>query len=334
MLIPFLDPIRLPWPAPWPEIFGREAPLLVEVGFGGGHFLVNLARRRPEANVLGCEISLPSLRRGLQKRRQLGLANLQLVQGDARLVLWALCAPDEIDELTINFPDPWPKARHHERRLISGRFLHLAATRLRPDARLDIATDHAEYAAAIAACLAQTPYFDSRHSTPFVTDDRERLRTKYEQIALDEGRTCHYFKWRRNDVAAPNIFAVPKEVAMPHVILESPLGLAEIAAAFEPGQWSAGATHVRFIELFQSPTRNKLLIEANINEEPLQQRVGLTIRSRERNGHTAELILALHELGFPRPTEGVHQALAILADWLQSLHPDVKIVKSNLKRET
>ena len=320
---------RLPWPTPWAEIFGRPAPLLLEIGFGGGHFLVGLAQKRPDANVLGVEISLPSLRRGQKKIEQAELGNVRLVQADARLLLQALCAPATLSSVYINFPDPWPKARHQHRRLISQSFLHLAATRLTIAAHLDIATDHVEYAAAIAQCLAQTPYFDSRQAAPFATEDDERPRTKYERTALAEGRICHYFKWQRNDTPAPNIFPVPKEHPMPHVVLRSPLSLAEIGRRLPPDPVAAGNTHASYLEAYHSLSEAKLLIGAYVKEEPLSQRVGLAIRQRE----PGEFVISLHEVGFPRPTAGIHLAIAHLAEWIIDLHSASQLIHTNLRQE-
>ena len=321
---------RLSWPTSWAEIFGRPAPLLVEIGFGGGHFLVALAQKRPDANVLGVEISLPSLRSGRKKIEQAGLDNVRLLQADARLLLQALCEPATISSIYINFPDPWPKARHQHRRLISEPFLHLAATRLAPDAHLDIATDHAGYAAAIALCLAQTPYFDSRRDAPFTTRDNERPRTKYELIALAEGRTCHYFKWQRNDTLAPNIFPVPEEHAMPHVVLRSPLSLVEIGHRLPPDPVSAGGTHVSYLEAYHSLNEEELFIEAYVKEDPLTQRVGLVIRQRE----PGDFVISLHEVGFPRPTAGIHLAIANLAEWIINLHSASQLIHTNLRPAT
>ncbi|MCP4424445.1 MAG: methyltransferase domain-containing protein, partial [Chloroflexi bacterium] len=92
---------RLPWPTRWDEMYGRSAPLLLEIGFGGGHFLVDWAKRRPDANVLGLEISLPSLRRAAKKIETSKLTNVRLVQGNAWLLLQAACAPGSVSEIQI-----------------------------------------------------------------------------------------------------------------------------------------------------------------------------------------------------------------------------------------
>jgi len=318
---------HLPWPTSWKDVFGREAPLLIEIGFGGGHFLIDLGKARPDCNVLGVEISAYSLRRGAKRITKADLAHVQLVQGNGHVVLQALCQPASVSGVFINFPDPWPKEGHYHRRLIDAAFLQLAATRIESGGSLEIATDHAEYASAIADCLEGCPYFQSRLPSAYTTRDGEHVTTKYEQIARDAGRTCRYFRWQRNHIPTPDLYPVPEELPMPHVVLASPLSLTDIGRQFEPMQASAGPTHVRLIELFQSAYDQKLLIEAYVNEAPIAQRVGISIRQRR----TGDYIIGLHEIGFPRPTPGIQLAIGHLADWVVGLHPQGVILQSNLR---
>jgi tRNA (guanine-N7-)-methyltransferase len=317
---------QLDWPTDWDALFGRSTPLLVEIGFGNGQFLIELARRRPSANVIGLEISLPSLRKAEKKMQTAGLQNGRVIQTDAQLFLWALCSPQSLHEVYINFPDPWPKERQTHRRLINERFLHLLATRMFPGGRLDIATDHPDYQTAVVAALLATPYFDSRLDSTFVTEDHERIRTKYELKALAEGRTSHYFKWQRNQTPAPDLFSIPTEYPMPHAVLQSPLPLRQISEQFKPFQAAAGETHVNFLEAFQSAQDGTMLVEVYVIEEPLKQRVGLAMRQRE----DGKLVIGLHEIGFPRPTAGIQLAVMQLAEWVASLHPETEIVHHNL----
>ncbi len=320
---------RLPWPAPWSELFGREAPLVLEIGFGGGQFLIDLAQKRPFANVLGIEISLPSLRKGAKKVRLAGLNNVLALQGDSKAVLWLLCQPESLFEVFINFPDPWPKSGHQHRRLLNKHFLHLLATRMSAGANLDIATDHADYAEQISDCLEHTPYFDSRLETVFVTTDTQRLRTKYESIALAEGRVCHYYKWRRNSTPAPDPFFILEELVMPHVVMRTPANLNTISRAFIPFHLEEEGIHIKFMDVYQSTRDGKLLIEVFVGEEPYPQRLCLAIRSRT----LGDMVISVHELGFPRPTRGVHLAVAGLVGWVTSLQPNFQIINSTLVTE-
>ncbi len=329
MRLSLLQNHLLGWPVNWSELFGREAPLLIEIGFGGGHFLVDLAEKRPSANVLGVEISLPAIDRAERKINTAALDNVRLLQSDARYLLQALCATQTVAEVYINFPDPWPKAGHHHRRLISLDFLHLLATRMLPGGLLEIGTDHAAYAEAITEALEATPYFNSRLPTTFVTEDNERLRTKYEQIGLAEGRICHYYKWVRNDSPAPNHFPVPKELPMPHVVLQSPLELDAIQQQYGRMRISEEDCHISFMELFRAHEGKALFVETYLREQPLSQRLGLVVRQREPGNY----VISLHELGFPRPTAGVHLAIGHLAKWLIGLDEEATILHHNLQVE-
>lgn len=327
MLEGILDSLRLPWPAPWRELYGRRAPLWMEIGFGNGQFLLALAASRPDVNVAGVEISNPSLRKAARKAGRAGLDNVRLLHGNAPGVVWALCRPASLARVYVNFPDPWPKAAHHHRRLINDRFLHLLATRTSPGAHLDVATDHDDYAAWIGERLGRSPYFESRLTVAYVTDRAERLRTKYEQIALAEGRTCRYFRWRRNDAPAADAFPIPLELPMPHIIMQSPLSLQEIKERFRPESWVENGEAIRLIGLFEAAEHEMLLVDTYVEEEPMSQRVGLTIRRRGKG----EIVLNVHELGFPRPTPGVHRAVQVLSRWLETLHPEAGVIKSHVR---
>jgi hypothetical protein len=162
-----------------------------------------------------------------------------------------------------------------------------------------------------------------------LTEDLERLRTKYEQKALADGRSCYYFKRQRRDVSVPNIFPVPVELPMPHAIVSSPVSLEEIGRQFEPVSYTNDATSVRLSELYRSTFHEALLVDAYLNEEPLQQRIMLVITRRMEGDY----LIHLHEVGFPRSTPGIHYAVLKLAQWLTGLHSDGKIVSHKLAAE-
>lgn len=336
----------LPWPADWEALFGRPAPLLLEIGFGSGLFLADLARRRPEANIIGAEIGVPSLRNAARKVSRSGLENVRLFQATAESLLQILCAPGALSSVTINFPDPWPKKDHHGRRLIDGPFLRLLASRMASGATLDIATDHAEYAEAIARRLSASPHFERRDGVVYSHYDPDRVTTKYEQLALDGGRAPHYFKWRRNAVPVEEVYPAPVELPMPHVVFRTPASLDEMGIRFRPGLEAAdiqaavgdgpapeGApsvkpeTSVKYLHAYQSLQDGRLLIETYINEDPLRQRLCLEIRRRD----TGDYVISLHEVGFPRPTRGVHRAVYWFVRWLEMEFPATVVSHTTLQ---
>lgn len=127
------------------EAFGRRAPLVVEVGFGMGDTLVSMAALHPDRNYLGIEVYLPGIGTALHAIEARGLENVRLVRADAVAVLDAL-DDASLDAVLVFFPDPWPKKRHHKRRLIQASFVNIVALKLKIGGRFDLATDWIPYA--------------------------------------------------------------------------------------------------------------------------------------------------------------------------------------------
>ncbi len=330
------DATRLSWPMDWDAEFGRKAPLFIEIGFGNAQFLIDLAIRHPEANVIGVEISLPSIKKAEKKAQTNKLENIRVIHGDARLALWGGMPLNKLQRAYINFPDPWHKAAHHHRKLINGTFLHLLATRMAGDGILEIATDDPGYQEHITEVLESDQYFQSQGDKTFETEDLERIRTKYELKALAEGRECHYYHWERSPQAAENSFEYPEEIDMPHIMIQTPLSLDDISERYNNTHNYPGDTPVRHLQMFHTVVmdelrehRPALLVETHIAEDPMPQRIGLTIQSRP----DSQVLIGLHEIGFPRPTKGIHLAAAHLARWVLSLDERNKLKHHNLAVE-
>ena len=318
---------QLPWPIDLVSYFGRIAPLYLEIGFGSGAFLADLAARHPEADLIGLEISVPSLRRAADKLAKRNLGNVMLIQADASAALQLVVAPGSLAYVVINFPDPWPKQHHQRRRLINDEFLCLLASRMHRGAKLDISTDHAAYAEEILARLDSARHFDSRTGAPFILEDPGRLKTKYESVARKEGRISRYFKWQRNELPACGQFPALEELPMPHVVLRFPTTLDELGGRFRPGARESGAVIVRYIGAYRALNKEALLIETYIKEDPITQRIGLEVRQRR----PGEFMIALADVGYPRPTPGVQLAIHYLVEWLGEMYPALVVVHSNLR---
>ena len=126
--------------------FGRTAPLTLEVGFGNGESLLALAAAHPERDYVGIEVHRPGIGHLMLRAEELGLGNVRAICRDAVEVLQQCVAPDSLAELLLYFPDPWPKKRHHKRRIVQPAFVELVASRLRPGGVLRMATDWQPYA--------------------------------------------------------------------------------------------------------------------------------------------------------------------------------------------
>jgi len=164
------------------SLFGREAPLTVEIGFGNGDNLATLAAAHPERNYLGVEVHRPGVGRLLLQAEEQRLDNLRICAQDAVEVLERALAPASVDELIILFPDPWHKARHHKRRLIQGNFVEVAANRLGIGGRLLLATDWQPYAEHMVATLNACGTLQNlSHTGDYVPRPAWRTETRFER---------------------------------------------------------------------------------------------------------------------------------------------------------
>jgi len=127
-------------------VFGRGAPLTLEIGFGNGESLLALAAAHPERDFLGIEVHRPGVGHLMLRTAELGLTNVRAICRDAVEVLQQCITPGSLDEVLLYFPDPWPKKRHHKRRIVQPGFVALVASRLREGGTLRMATDWQPYA--------------------------------------------------------------------------------------------------------------------------------------------------------------------------------------------
>lgn len=149
----------------WAEVFSREAPVEVELGAGDGGFLTAWAAAHPERDFLGVERLLGRLRKIGRRARRLGLTNVRALRIEAAYALEWLLPPGSVAALHVYFPDPWPKVRHHRRRLVNARFATLAHAALAPGGVVHLRTDDAPYFAQMEAVFAASPLF-ARAETP------------------------------------------------------------------------------------------------------------------------------------------------------------------------
>ncbi len=167
--------------------FGRSAPTVLEIGFGMGETTAQIAAAAPERNFLGVEVYPAGVGSLLLRIEALGLANVRLIQHDAIEVLRDMIAPGALSGIHVYFPDPWPKKRHHKRRLVRPEVVALMASRLAPDAYLHCATDWEPYAEQMLAVLGAEPALRNTAGTGFADRPAWRPLTKFEQRGLRLG---------------------------------------------------------------------------------------------------------------------------------------------------
>jgi tRNA (guanine-N7-)-methyltransferase len=176
--------------------FGRAAPLGVEIGSWVGEATVALAATRPAYDVLGIEVWHPGVADTFHRMEQAGVSNVRMISVDAVWSMEHLLRPDSIDELWTFFPDPWPKQRHHRRRLVVPEFASTAATRLVPGGLWRLATDWSDYADQMARVLDAEPLLASVHDGPAPRWE-DRPPTRFERRGLEAGRAVTDLTYRR-----------------------------------------------------------------------------------------------------------------------------------------
>ena len=179
-------------------IYGRAAPRVLEIGFGDGESLVSRAAATPEADFLGVEVHPPGVGHCLLLAAEAALCNLRVVSQDAVEVLTLRLAPASLTEVLIWFPDPWPKKRHHKRRIVQPDFATLVATRLVPGGRLRFATDWQPYAEhALEVLNAHAAFRNLAADGGYVARPVERPLTKFERRGLRLGHSVYDLDFAR-----------------------------------------------------------------------------------------------------------------------------------------
>lgn len=168
-----------PTPLEASRVFGRAAPLVLEIGFGMGTATAAIAQARPDTDFLGVEVHPPGVGALLQSIDELKLHNLRLIQHDAVEVIEHMLAPASLAGVHIFFPDPWHKLRHHKRRLVQPAFISHLVTRLAPGGRLHCATDWQPYAEQMLAVLNAEPAL--QNSVADYAPAGDRPETKFER---------------------------------------------------------------------------------------------------------------------------------------------------------
>ena len=166
--------------------FGRAAPTILEIGCGMGETTVAIAQAHPQNDYLGIEVHSPGVGSLLKLIEEKHVANIRIIQHDAVDVVEQMIRPESLAGIHIFFPDPWPKKRHHKRRLIQPRFVQLIVSRLRPGGYIHLATDWQDYAEQMLNVLAHEPLLENT-AAGFAPRPEYRPLTKFEQRGVKLG---------------------------------------------------------------------------------------------------------------------------------------------------
>jgi tRNA (guanine-N7-)-methyltransferase len=181
-------------------LFGRAAPRMLEIGFGAGEALLEFATAHPEMDCIGIEVHRPGVGRLLLGAEAATLRNLRVICHDAVEVLQHQLAPASIELAHIFFPDPWPKKRHHKRRLIQAPFVELLAQAIAPGGTLRLATDWEHYAQQMREVIdASSKFVNVAADAGFVARSAERALTRFERRGQRLGHGVWDLEYRRTN---------------------------------------------------------------------------------------------------------------------------------------
>jgi len=185
-LLPTLGVPYAPVPLDFRALFGRVAPVVVEVGSGMGETTARIAQEHPGNDYLAIEVHAPGVGSLLKRLGEESIGNVRVVQHDAVEVLRDMVPPGSLAGMHVFFPDPWPKKRHHKRRLVQPAFAHLAAERLAPGGYLHVATDWQEYAEHVLGVLSHEILLENTAEN-YAPRPATRPETKFERRGLKLG---------------------------------------------------------------------------------------------------------------------------------------------------
>lgn len=178
-------------------VWGRDAPLVVEIGSGQGHAIVHAAASRPELNFLAVEVFRAGLARTMLDADRAGVRNLRLVEANAPEVLAHLLPPASVSELWLFFHDPWHKTKHTKRRLVTAEFARTAAAAVHEGGMLRLATDWEEYARQMRDVLDVAPEFSREFEGEWAPRFDGRVLTSFERKGARAGRAIRDLAYRR-----------------------------------------------------------------------------------------------------------------------------------------
>lgn len=319
----------LPWrryrfPIDWATQFSKpetDLQLHLEVGFGDGRYTVRRAKDLPDACFVGLEISSASIQRALHKTKREGLTNVRLLKVGAQFAVQHLFGPRTLQTMTVNFPDPWPKERHEENRLLRKPFFELAASRMNPGGTIMLATDHPEYLA-----FAQE---EARKSTLFDLHDAEPpaavFETKYALKWKGQGKPLYYQVFEYRGGPTPDYPILEREEIMPHTLLKGQLP-ADVPFEKQVVPYASGHVILHDVARIIGSEKNegeRWMVRVTIDEQDIKQQALVSIKNRGGE----ELIVQIEPFGDPVITKVMRGAVHAVTEWLLTLPADIRVIR-------
>lgn len=285
-------------PIDWPQRFGRQAPLQVEIGFGNGEFLVRQAQEQPDSNFIGIEPAWASAQRCLRRLAQAQVRNVRLLLIDARIAIERLFAPQTLQRVYALFPCPWPKERHTKHRLFAQAFLATLNNRLVDAGEVQLVTDHAAYLSWVLEQVPATGFEPHWDPVP------ARFSTKYER------------KWQATGQQEFYDLRLRKSTSISRPLLKDVTLQTHRIAHFDPAgfvlQTRQGVSTVTCKDFLYDPRQRRGMVWVFVAEDSLTQDFWIEIVLHDANW----AIRPARGCGIV-PTVGVQEALDLVRDAAQ-----------------
>ncbi len=296
-----------PFP-PCPEqLFRRQGPLVLEVGFGDGGFLRSIALEHPDWNILGADTTRPSVERAFRRLRRNRIDNVWLYRGSGVFLLRNLCPLNSLFKAYVNFPDPWPKKRHRGRRLLTPGFFALLSTRLRSEGNFLLTTDHEPYYRRALSNAAE--YFDVRPKQPPPAAVRTKYAAKWQALRRP---LYHAVLQKRCEARRAFPLSVGLTSTMHHAILSGRLPRPD---TFDTLVHSFPGGQVIVLDVLRRLEGGGLVFQARIEEPDLMQDALIEVR---RSGEDSDrILLGVMPFGQPLSTQGTKEAVRAVTRYLE-----------------
>ncbi len=259
------------YPISWEEVFDGTGPLGVEIGCGNGEFLVNWANAQPDWNFLGIELSLTSIERMQKRIYQSQLSNVRVILDDARFAARELFSEGSINRVIMNFPDPWPKEKHRQHRVINEEFISTLANVLIFKGEFELVTDEKWYAADAFSLFKNSNYFELSD----IDKNPERpVKTKYERKWMEHRKDIWLVRAKKRENTT--VKRIVEDGEMPHVILKNEPRSDEIHKL--TGMVKKSSDHVFVVkEVFIQPEKSSYLLRLVSKDQDYTQRFFILI---------------------------------------------------------
>lgn len=294
----------LSFPTPPTRLFGRDGPYVLEIGFGNGDFLCGLASSEPDRNLLGVDTSPSSVVRAYRRIARRKLANVKVFAGTGEFIVRNVIPDGFLERVYVNFPDPWPRRRHQDRRLLSRSFFDLLAHRLSEAGSLLLTTDHEDYMRFACEQAKRTGcYLMVEDAAPM-----EILGTRWAQRWLEEGRPIYHARFERTRLPETN----PAPIAitdMRHALLRGSL---DVINDFEKFVVKEDGVNVVVSEAHRQIGDDALIFPTIVEEKDLRQFILIEAHPRGE-----EVLVGVKRFGQPLSTPGVNRAVMVVADFLE-----------------